>query len=223
MKGPTSLLDRMTAMRLLQHGVFLSNKTPPITNHQALLLLAEAVLNNFVKEFKGIVKELLSGSCLDDFQATAIEIQSWLGQEPDTVQQNEQPQQADKECPPNSGDTTPRSCSHSNTCKEVDEKMKFDMQSKLDEYLRLLDQIKQKTTDERTAVSLLQELSRDRRSAEIREERESRNSDDSNNNSIPATDKQQQFMKKLGIKFPATVTKQEASLMIDEELGKNSE
>jgi len=223
MKGPTGLLDKAMAMRLLQHGVFLSNKTPPITNHQALLLLAEAVLDNFVKEFKGIVKELLSGCCLDDFRATPEEMQAWLGQESDPAEQNRQTQQADKECPPNSGDTAPRSCSHSNTCKEVDEKMKFDMQSKLDEYLRLLEQIKQKTGDERTAISLLQELSRDRRSAEIREERESRNSDDNNNSSIPATDKQKQFMKKLGIKFPEAVTKQEASLMIDEELGKNSE
>ena len=99
--------------------------------------------------------------------------------------------------------------------------MKFDMQSKLDEYLRLLEQIKQKTGDERTAVSLLQEVSKDRRSAEIREERETKNSD--TNNSEPATEKQKQFMKKLGIKFPATVTKQEASMMIDEERGRNGE
>ena len=49
--------------------------------------------------------------------------------------------------------------------------MKFDVQSKLGEYLKLLDQIKQKTEDERTAVSLLQEISKDRRTAEIREER----------------------------------------------------
>jgi hypothetical protein len=112
-------------------------------------------------------------------------------------------------------------CSYSNICKEVDKKMKFDVQSKLDEYLRLLEQIKQKTTDERTAVALLQEVSKDRRSAEIREERETKSSD--TNTSQPATEKQKQFMKKLGIKFPATVTKQEASLMIDEERGRNGE
>ena len=111
--------------------------------------------------------------------------------------------------------------SYSTMCKEVDEKMKFDMQSKLDEYLRLLEQIKQKTQDERTAVALLQEVSKDRRSAEIREERETKNDD--TQDSQPATEKQKQFMKKLGIKFPATVTKQEASLMIDEERGKNGE
>jgi len=99
--------------------------------------------------------------------------------------------------------------------------MKFDMQSKLEEYLKLLEQIKQKTTDERTAVSLLQEVSKDRRSAEIREERETKSGNDTE--SQPATEKQKQFMKKLGIKFPATVTKQEASLMIDEERGRNGE
>jgi len=111
--------------------------------------------------------------------------------------------------------------SYSTMCKEVDEKMKFDMQSKLDEYLRLLEQIKQKTQDERTAVALLQEVSKDRRSAEIREERETKKDD--TQDSQPATEKQKQFMKKLGIKFPATVTKQEASLMIDEERGRNGE
>jgi hypothetical protein len=40
-------------------------------------------------------------------------------------------------------------------------------------------------------------------------------------NSVPATDRQKKFMKKLGIDFPETVTKQEASLLIDEELGRN--
>ncbi len=103
----------------------------------------------------------------------------------------------------------------------MDEKMKFDTQSKLDEYLRLLEQIKQKTSDERTAVSLLQELSKDRRAAEIHEERETKNSD--TNDGQPATEKQKQYMKKLGIKFPATVTKEEASMLLDEELGKNGE
>ena len=112
-------------------------------------------------------------------------------------------------------------CLCSTVCKEVDEKMKFDMQSKLDEYLRLLEQIKQKTTDERTAVALLQEISKDRRSAEIREERETKNDDAQDVQ--PATEKQKQFMKKLGIKFPATVTKQEASLMIDEKREQNGD
>jgi len=169
----------------------------------------EARLDSFVKEFKALVREALSGCQLSDFVATPMEIGGWFGAGRGSVDANGQAAQQ-REGPQDNGGTP----SYSNTCKEVDENMQFDMQSKLDEYLRLLEQIKQKTTDERTAVSLLQEVSKDRRSAEIREERETKNSD--TNNSEPATEKQKQSMKKLGIKFPATVTKQEASLMIDE-------
>jgi len=61
---------------------------------------------------------------------------------------------------------------------------------------------------------LLTEISKDIRMERIRQEHESNNGD-------PATDKQRKFMKKLGIDFPETVTKQEASSLIDEELSKN--
>ena len=213
-------VDREMTMRLLKHGVFLSERVKPISRPEALVLLAEAAVDDFVKEFKGIVKELLSGCQLSDLQATPIEMSKWFGEPPSPASTRKDVHE--NECPPEKGGTP--SCS--NICKEVEEKMKFDMQSKLDEYLRLLEQIKQKTGDERIAVALLQEVSKDRRSAEIREERESKNSEAGNsdtNSSQPATDKQKQFMKKLGIKFPATVTKQEASLMIDEELGKSTE
>jgi len=40
------------------------------------------------------------------------------------------------------------------------------------------------------------------------------------NNNPPATDNQKQLMRRLGIKFPAAATKQEAMAMIDEELRK---
>ena len=92
--------------------------------------------------------------------------------------------------------------------------MDQDIQAKLDNYMELLEEIRQKTDDERTAVSLLQEVSKDRRMEAIREEREAKNN-------VPATEKQKKFMKKLGIEFPETVTKQEASVLIDEELGRN--
>ena len=104
----------------------------------------------------------------------------------------------------------------SKTCKEVDDRMEFDVQSKVNEYLELLGQLKQKTTEEWTAVSILQEISKDRRSAEIREERQTKNAE-------PATPKQKQFMKKLNIQFPSNVTKHEASVLIDDELGKGGE
>ncbi len=94
--------------------------------------------------------------------------------------------------------------------------MQFDMQSKLDEYLRLLEQIKQRTTDERTAVSLLQEVSKDRRSLQIQGERTEKDN-------RPATAKQKDYLRKLGIKFPENLTKAEASALIDEGLAKNGE
>jgi hypothetical protein len=215
MKCASNCLDKEIAMRLLSHGVFLSTKVPPLTKAQGLMLLAEAKLDSFVKEFKGLVREVLSGCQLSDFQATPGEMSRWFGTEASSVDKGEDA--PENECPPRNGGTP----SYSNICKEVNEKMKFDMQSKLEEYLKLLEQIKQKTTDERTAVSLLQEVSKDRRSAEIREERETKNNGASDNE--PATEKQKQFMKKLGIKFPATVTKQEASTRIDEKREQNGE
>ena len=76
-----------------------------------------------------------------------------------------------------------------------------------------MEEISEKTDNESTAVALLHEIAKDRRSEQIRQERgfaeEKR-----------ATDKQKSFMKKLGIKFPKEVTKQEASVLIDQELGK---
>jgi len=106
--------------------------------------------------------------------------------------------------------------SYSNDCKEVDKKMNQNIQAKLDKYLDLFEELKQKTGDEKTALSLLQEVSKDRRMEEIREERENKNSE-------PATTRQLMFMKKLGIEVPPGVTKKEASISIDEELGRNGE
>jgi hypothetical protein len=109
MKAASSLLDKKTVMRLLEHGIILSNKTPPITNHQALLLLAEAVVDDFATEFKSIVKELLSGCCLDDLKATPEEMRAWFG---DKARAAEKVCCSEKEYPP----------SRSSDCKEVDEK-----------------------------------------------------------------------------------------------------
>lgn len=106
--------------------------------------------------------------------------------------------------------------SYSSDCKEVDEKMDQSIQGKLDKYLDLFEEVKKKTKDERVALTLLQEVSKDRRMEEIREEKEAKNSE-------PATTKQLNFMRKLGIEAPPGVTKREASMLIDEELGRNGE
>jgi hypothetical protein len=97
---------------------------------------------------------------------------------------------------------------------DMNVKTNGNVQQKLDDYLGLLDAIKVRTSDERTAGMLLQEISKDLRMDQIKQERELKNGE-------PATDKQRQFMKKLCIKFSDKVTKAEASAMIDEELAKS--
>ena len=89
--------------------------------------------------------------------------------------------------------------------------MEITMQRQVETILELFDAIRQKVSDQPTAAVLLQEICKDKRSAEIRQEREGR--DDNS-----ATDRQKRFMKELGIKFPKNITKQEASVLIDEEL-----
>ena len=90
--------------------------------------------------------------------------------------------------------------------------MEPNMQAKLDKYLELFEEVKQKTDDEILARTLMQEIAKDRRMEQIREEREMKNGE-------PATTKQLQFMKKLGIEIPPGVTKKQASTLIDEEVG----
>ena len=74
-------VDQEMAMELLKHGVFLSERVKPISRPEALVLLAEAKLDRFVKEFKGIVRELLSGRRLSDFQVRPAERDAWFGGE----------------------------------------------------------------------------------------------------------------------------------------------
>jgi hypothetical protein len=111
--------------------------------------------------------------------------------------------------------------SYSNHCKEVDEKMETETQRKLDDYVALYGAISEKTDNDAVAVAILQELSKDRRSGEIRVERAAKNGEANANE--PATEKQKKFMKKLNIAFPANVTKHEASTLLDEELARIGE
>ena len=90
----------------------------------------------------------------------------------------------------------------------------------IDNYLKLFDDIKARTSDERTALGILQEVNKDIRMAQIRAER---NGDNSNGDAAPATVRQKNYLKRLGVKIPAGLTKQQASALIDEELEKESE
>jgi len=93
--------------------------------------------------------------------------------------------------------------------------MNENIKEKVEGYLELLDQINAKTEDATTAIVLLQEVAKDLRTERMIEEREARKNE-------PATAKQKKFMDDLGIDFPENLTKQEASKLIEEELGRNN-
>ena len=87
--------------------------------------------------------------------------------------------------------------------------MNANMMAKVEKYLELLGEIKGKVGDEATAARILTEVANDRRMEEIREERQ--------NHAQPATTRQLQFLKRLGVEVEADVSKTEASRLIDGE------
>ena len=92
--------------------------------------------------------------------------------------------------------------------------MDKDTKQRLDGYLELLDEISEKTDDVKTALALLQEVSKDRRMEQISEEQGFKKGD------TPATDNQKAYMNDLGIEFPKNVSRKDASVLIKEELAK---
>ena len=82
-------------------------------------------------------------------------------------------------------------------------------QNKLGEYLDLLDQLRDRTGNQDSAVALLREIAKDRRTEEIRKERKRSTSE-------PATDRQKQKLNRLGVKYSGDLTKQIASNLITE-------
>jgi len=98
-------VDREMAMRLLKHGVFLSERVKPISRPEALVLLAEAKLDRFVSEFKDVVRELLSGCQLSDFQVTLAERDAWFGEA--SVPAKGRKEGLENECSQNNAGTLP--------------------------------------------------------------------------------------------------------------------
>ena len=94
--------------------------------------------------------------------------------------------------------------------------MNTETRKRLDDYVTLFGVISERVNNDAVAIAILQEISKDRRSLEIHEEREVKSDG-------PATEKQKQYMRKLNIAVPENLTKRQASMLIDEELGKNGE
>ena len=67
--------------RLADYGVFISNNAPPLTRQKALVLLGEAMLTCFFKEFSGLWRELFPNCRLQDFEASEEEKKKILGRQ----------------------------------------------------------------------------------------------------------------------------------------------
>lgn len=100
------------------------------------------------------------------------------------------------------------------------------IREKVEEYLKLFDDIRARTGDDRTAVTILQEVKKDLRMAQIRAERENSNgksNSNGNDNGVLASAAQIGYLKKLGVKIPIGLTKKQASSLIDEATAKGSQ
>jgi len=79
----------------------------------------------------------------------------------------------------------------------------------IDQYVELYDAIQEKTPSDEVAIAILQEIGKDKRSKIIAEVR----------GDGPATEKQKNYLKDLGVEFDDSITKKDASDMIEQ--GKN--
>ena len=79
----------------------------------------------------------------------------------------------------------------------------------INRYVELYDAIQEKTPSDEVAIAILQEIGKDKRSKIVAEVR----GDES------ATEKQKSYLKDLGIEFEDSITKKDASDMIEQ--GKN--
>ncbi len=100
---------------------------------------------------------------------------------------------------------------------------KNEINGRVAEYVDLFQQIKEQVGDDQVAMGLVTEVSKDRRVQQLREERRGDKpmavlySEEQ-----PATPKQLEFLKDLGLRVPRNVTKRRASEMLDEALAKEA-
>ena len=87
--------------------------------------------------------------------------------------------------------------------------MHIDIQSRVEEFACLFDQIKQRFSEDTAAIAVLQEIKKDMRMSNIQYQR-------ANNKTAPATEKQLGYLKTLGVTVPEGVTKQQASKLIED-------
>jgi hypothetical protein len=173
-----------------------------LTREQALILLGERMIENLLMFWR---RELFPNCLLQNMAASDEETKKMLG--------SDRPTKDDKgiaEC----------HIQHDSiqsgliNCKGVNGKMDADTKKRLNSYLELYDEISKKIEHESVIVTLLTEISKDRRAEQMKNERETKNNND------VVTYRQKRCMERLGIDCPENITRKEASVLIQEEIGK---
>ena len=86
--------------------------------------------------------------------------------------------------------------------------MNKEMKESISHYVELYDAIQEKTGNDVITVTILQEIGKDTRSGKMAAA--------GGNNHVPATEKQKDFLRDLGVEFLESITKKEASDMIEQ-------
>lgn len=87
--------------------------------------------------------------------------------------------------------------------------MKTELQTTIESYVELLDEIKTHTENSQDAVGILAEIRKDQRMQQIESKKVI-------NGSLAATENQIAYLKRLGVEFTPGLTRQEASELIDD-------
>jgi hypothetical protein len=174
------ICDKAMYESLLAHNIVIRGDIKDLKKTEALTLIGQSIFDRFVNEFSKIWKELFPNCRIKDFEATEEDWKQWLGSD----------------------------YKISKKCKEVKEKMEFNIQDRVEEYIEILDEIRPKVESEEAAVAVLHEACKDRRSESFRkDEKKPRNN--------LVTEKQRRLMDDKGINYPNDVSRKEASRLIN--------
>jgi hypothetical protein len=88
--------------------------------------------------------------------------------------------------------------------------MKTELQTTIESYVELLEEIKTHTENSQEAVGILGEIRKDQRMQQPQQKRVV-------NGNLAATENQIAYLKRLGAEIPEGLTRQEASQMIDDQ------
>ncbi len=94
--------------------------------------------------------------------------------------------------------------------------MEIETQNGIDRYVNLYGEIRKRVQDSAVCAAIIQQVGKDARMEQMHMWRLNGKTNGVNNGDEPATEKQIAFLKRMGITPPHGLTKQAASLLIDE-------